>query len=74
MNQRGVACVEHALKMLESCVEVSNLRVLHHEFKSVLPVECHLQLPRALQMRLKALKKKKKKKKKKGGDHISIFQ
>ena len=31
MNQRRVARVEHALKMLESCVEVSSFRVVHHE-------------------------------------------
>ncbi len=33
INQRGVARVEHSLKMLESCVEVSNLHGVHREWK-----------------------------------------
>ena len=35
MNQRRVARVEHSLKMLESCVEVSNLHGVHRECEIV---------------------------------------
>ena len=43
MKQRGVVRVDHALKMLESCVEVSSLRVVHHAVEFVIRVApCHL--------------------------------
>jgi hypothetical protein len=58
MNQHGVARVEHALKMLEGCVEVSSFRVVHHEIEFGFPnlrrAIWH-QLTRALQMLMKAL-------------------
>ena len=34
MNQRGVARVDRALKMVEGGVEVSGLGVVHHELRS----------------------------------------